>query len=430
MLGVEETTQFTLVVLDEFENVISAKPEWIVLAENGIGQVDSEGKFTAGTKVGTYEGALAAEVTQNGLTKRTTVDVTILPGPLHRLVLFPEHITLEMKQTQQLIAIPMYQFDNPIPGLSISYDSGNQAGSVNPSGMLTGGTKSGVYGSSGTARVTQGTITRSAQATVTLVGTEVQGIVASDQVWTVKNSPYLIVDTIQIPSGVTLTIEPDVEVRSTRSASGAMFLVHGELYAHGTSTRPILFEGTEASDFFSGKGSNAQSLVDLEYVAIRNGRSLWPATGHQQYGTFRLRNSQITHISGFSYIWYPDQDVHVEYNSFVDSAGFSIGHKGPSVYIRYNCFSNNRGFVVQNWASYDGKTEVRYNSFHRASGIILELPPGYDSAAMEASENYWGTNDAAAMIFDNKVDITSANSIEFQPILSKPHPDTPSCPSR
>ena len=330
MLGVEETTQFTLVVLDEFENVISAKPEWIVLAENGIGQVDSEGKFTAGTKVGTYEGALAAEVTQNGLTKRTTVDVTILPGPLHRLVLFPEHITLEMKQTQQLIAIPMYQFDNPIPGLSISYDSGNQAGSVNPSGMLTGGTKSGVYGSSGTARVTQGTITRSAQATVTLVGTEVQGIVASDQVWTVKNSPYLIVDTIQIPSGVTLTIEPDVEVRSTRSASGAMFLVHGELYAHGTSTRPILFEGTEASDFFSGKGSNAQSLVDLEYVAIRNGRSLWPATGHQQYGTFRLRNSQITNISGFSYIWYPGQDVHVEYNSFVDSAGFSIGHKGPS----------------------------------------------------------------------------------------------------
>lgn len=224
----------------------------------------------------------------------------------------------------------MDQFDNPIPGLSISYDSGNQAGSVNPSGMLTGGTKSGVYGSSGTARVTQGTITRSAQATVTLVGTEVQGIVASDQVWTVKNSPYLIVDTIQIPSGVTLTIEPDVEVRSTRSASGAMFLVHGELYAHGTSTRPILFEGTEASDFFSGKGSNAQSLVDLEYVAIRNGRSLWPATGHQQYGTFRLRNSQITNISGFSYIWYPGQDVHVEYNSFVDSAGFSIGHKGPS----------------------------------------------------------------------------------------------------
>ena len=286
VLGVEETTQFTLVVLDEFENVISAKPEWIVLAENGIGQVDSEGKFTAGTKVGTCEGALAAEVTQNGLTKRTTVDVTILPGPLHRLVLFPEHITLEMKQTQQLIAIPMDQFDNPIPGLSISYDSGNQAGSVNPSGMLTGGTKSGVYGSSVTARVTQGTITRSAQSTVTLVGTEVQGIVASDQVWTVKNSPYLIVDTIQIPSGVTLTIEPDVEVRSTRSASGAMFLVHGELYAHGTSTRPILFEGTEASDFFSGKGSNAQSLVDLEYVAIRNGRSLWPATGHQQYGTF------------------------------------------------------------------------------------------------------------------------------------------------
>ncbi len=65
------------------------------------------------------------------------------------------------------------------------------------------------------------------------------------------------------------------------------------------------------------------------------------------------------------------------------------------------------------------------------SGIVLELPSGYDSAAMTATENYWGTTDTEvidSMIYDKNDDIRCAGFIEYLPILSEPHPDTPTLP--
>jgi len=62
------------------------------------------------------------------------------------------------------------------------------------------------------------------------------------------------------------------------------------------------------------------------------------------------------------------------------------------------------------------------------SGIVLKLPPGYDTAAMTATENYWGTNDTAvidSMIYDKNDDIRCAGFIEYLPILTEPHPETP-----
>lgn len=62
------------------------------------------------------------------------------------------------------------------------------------------------------------------------------------------------------------------------------------------------------------------------------------------------------------------------------------------------------------------------------SGIVLKLPAGYDTAAMTATENYWGTNDTAvidSMIYDKNDDIRCAGFIEYLPILTEPHPETP-----
>jgi hypothetical protein len=42
--------------------------------------------------------------------------------------------------------------------------------------------------------------------------TEVGGIISTDTTWTLENSPYDITATVQIPEGVTLTIDPGVIV--------------------------------------------------------------------------------------------------------------------------------------------------------------------------------------------------------------------------
>lgn len=266
--------------------------------------------------------------------------------------------------------------------------------------------------------------------------TEVGGIIPSNTIWTKQNSPYVVTHTIQIPAGVTLTIEPGVTI--TMPGTGDMFLLHGTISARGTSQDKIIFDGGGNSNFFSAKGSSSDTFLDLAYCIIKNGISFWPPTGHEQYGYFSLRHSELTNLTGYSYIWYPGRDIHIEYNKFTNAGGFSVGHSGDvKVYIQYNLFDKkNPGlpsyadFWIQNWASYGSSaTIVKYNSFINTEGIALKLPSGYDSAAMSATENYWGTQDTDvidAMIYDRSDDITCAGYINYLPILTEPHPSTPS----
>jgi hypothetical protein len=153
----------------------------------------------------------------------------------------------------------------------------------------------------------------------------------------------------------------------------------------------------------------------------------------------------------YSYIWYPYQDssneydnprseINIEYNTFINSGGFSIGHDSRSqetvrVNIRYNVFKNGvsatGGGLINNWASYgDSETVVEVNSFiDMTDSIVVKLRSGYDDAAMTATNNYWGTTDTEtveSMIYDSNDDINAAGEIPYMPILEDPHPDTPS----
>lgn len=268
---------------------------------------------------------------------------------------------------------------------------------------------------------------------VVIPATMVGGIIHEDTTWTLADSPYEITETVQIPTGVTLTIEPGVTV--TRATSGAMFLLHGEISAHGTPDKRITFNGGGDSDFFSAKGSHAHTFLSVRHAIIRNGLSFWPPTGHEQYGHFHLRDSVLEDVLRYSYVWYPEQDVYVERNIFRNSAGFSVGHSEASVYIRWNRFESRPSlpeymdYCVQNWAAYGGQTIVQYNSFLNAGEVALQLPGGYSSAAMIATDNYWGTTNTEViedMIYDKNDDITSAGYIVYEPILVEPHPQTPS----
>jgi hypothetical protein len=68
------------------------------------------------------------------------------------------------------------------------------------------------------------------------------------------DSPYEIIETVQIPVGVTLTIESGVTV--TKPTAGDMFLLHGKIYAHGEPDNEVIFDGGGNSNFFSAESSN------------------------------------------------------------------------------------------------------------------------------------------------------------------------------
>lgn len=255
--------------------------------------------------------------------------------------------------------------------------------------------------------------------------TNIGGIITEDATWAKANSPYIITATVQIPSEVTLTIEPGVIV--TMPTDDDMFTLKGVIKAHGTPDEPIVFDGEGNSNFFSAKNSGKDAILDLEYCEIRNGLSFWPYTGQQQRGAFSLKHSKLTNLSTPAYIDYPQNDIRIEYNTFINAAGFSTVHMNSiKVYIQYNRFAGKHpklpaltDFWIQNRGSLnESQTIVKYNSFGTEDGMALKLT-GDETASITAAENYWGTLDVD--VIDSMID----GAIEYQPILTEPHPETP-----
>ena len=124
----------------------------------------SDGNFTAGTVAGSYSGALTVEVTQGAITRSTTVDITVEPGPLDSVTIEPSDITLAVTEETRFTSSAFDQFDNLVPGLTYSFAVDDPAGRVDGQGAFWAATNPGTYEVS--VEVVQGAITRSATAMI------------------------------------------------------------------------------------------------------------------------------------------------------------------------------------------------------------------------------------------------------------------------
>jgi hypothetical protein len=252
-------------------------------------------------------------------------------------------------------------------------------------------------------------------------GTDVGGILASNTEWTTAGSPYIVTSQVQIPAGVTLTIDPGVTVE------GGDFLLNGTISAVGTASDPIDIDA-EGENLIDPQDSTAASVATLQYVDLSDGLSIWPNTGYSQNGSLQLLDSVVTGMIAYSYISYSTDTV-IEGNVFYDDGGFSIGGASGTTsgaVVDYNRFegASDSGYWVESW---QGLTDVNYNSFDPV-GVAVELEPGYAGAAIDATNNDWGTSDSGtieSMIYDNHVNITCAGAIPYTPILSGPNAATP-----
>jgi len=256
--------------------------------------------------------------------------------------------------------------------------------------------------------------------------TGIGGILSSDMTLDLVNSPYLITSDIQIPYGLTFTIEPGVKIIGNNKS----IKVFGLFNAIGTENSRIKFENVE---IVPGSGlTNEWFKIHIDYAEVNSG-SIY-AAGNAAHGSILLRNSVITDIP-MIYLWYPVEDCVIEKNIFINTGGISVGlHYGIKVYIRNNAFYRYTGYsgkvyAVENWNSYDtSETIVEYNSFLSSDRVALMLPSGYPNTDMTAINNYWNTTDTAiieSMIYDRNDDLGVANYITYTPFLTSPDPNTP-----
>jgi hypothetical protein len=164
--------------------------------------------------------------------------------------------------------------------------------------------------------------------------TQVGGPIISDTTWTVANSPYIVVESVEVWEGVTLTIEPGVTIKFN---SEKKLQVSGELIAQGTAGNLITFTSNQsisapgdwgnieftntaitttvdfAGNYISGSilkycvveyaGFDSKSAIDahsllIDHCTVRNN----DARGIYDLGTktalSRITNNIITHHAG------------------------------------------------------------------------------------------------------------------------------------
>jgi hypothetical protein len=272
-------------------------------------------------------------------------------------------------------------------------------------------------------------------ATVTpFVGADSQvgGIISEDTTWTAENSPYEITETVQIPSGVTLTIEPGVMI--SKPSSGDMFVLMGTIRAHGTSQKPIVIDGGGNSKIIYTQPGYGYG--DFQYCIIQNGYDFWDRWGHLDLRYSELINLGTSGNWGHSIIKLdgPSGESNIEFNKFINTGGIYSYSDQYGTNIRYNLFQG----LLSPLAHMGGGTPssppkemiVKYNSFVNTKGLALYLESGFIgwSPRIDATQNYWDTLDTDIidqMIWDRNDDITIDNYISYLPILTEPHPDTP-----
>jgi hypothetical protein len=137
---VTKTAKFTAQGLDSVGSVVSGLTfTWKVV--NGGGTIDQNGVFTAGTKTGTFTSTV--EATSGSVQGYATVIVT--PGPTAKVEISPNPTKVKAGDKITLTSTVRDQYGNQISGKVAQWSLISGVGMIDQSGVLTAGTKAGLY---------------------------------------------------------------------------------------------------------------------------------------------------------------------------------------------------------------------------------------------------------------------------------------------
>jgi len=300
--------------------------------------------------------------------------------------------------------------------------------------------------------------------------TYVEGKIAQDVVWALIDSPFIVINNVTVLPGVTLTIEPGVEVRFGGNFS---LTILGKLVAEGTKDRMITFTSNkhvrEAGDWiginFSGVSESYMSYCVVEYavngIIVKNSSleiSNCEIANNLESGLKIIGNSSLTVINSkimLNNIGVTPVDLNVNssqqatlQNTTISSNSFSgIYINSPvqnfniincsimsndvgiyisgetNVNITYNSIAYNEIGVF--YASPSPNTPINYNDIYNNT-LAMQLANstiGTDTTLVNATYNYWGAPSGPyhpSLNPDGKGNPIESNGIDvdFIPFLS------------
>lgn len=260
------------------------------------------------------------------------------------------------------------------------------------------------------------------------------GILVSNTEWTIAGSPYLVNEPVQIPVGVTLTIDPGVTVLSTADSYPAVFRIGGGLIALGTASSPIRFYGPGVGQgyslFASDDPNSTTRVLRVSHADIQG----LGGVGGGGFSALSLTDSVITNngnqpfYAGLSGNISGPADI--QRNLFVNGGGISASSTSGVVNILHNTFKSDYSYCLGVYDSgYGGQVEVHQNNFIPAGCVgAAAVGVGASHPTINASNNYWSTTDDSViqtMIRDSHDDIAVHYSIPYSPWLTMADPEAP-----
>jgi pimeloyl-ACP methyl ester carboxylesterase len=245
---------------------------------------------------------------------------------------------------------------------------------------------------------------------IALASTAVSGTIPADTTWTLANSPYVVTSDMDIPVGVTLTVEAGVVVKFQYATN---MTVEGTLHAVGTLMSPIYF--TSFTDDVVGGDTNGDGVDTTPYagwwhhIEINAG-----GTGVFDYVTVRYAG------------WFPMPSTGIANNggtvalshSILASNGFDgYAHHGGTSTITYTEIMDHSYYGV--FVSNDGSGfHMHHGNIHDNGMFALYAP---DATVVDATHNYWGTLTGPLSFFNpdgmgNEV----SPEVQFIPFLVAP----------
>ncbi len=114
-------------------------------SSDGAGSVDSIGTLLSGEKPGTYLSSIKVIAKLDNESVDNTASVVIVPGPLYRVLVVPQTVSLNSGESCQFSAEAIDKYNNQITGAQFIWQVSQGVGVISQNGLFTAGTTLGSF---------------------------------------------------------------------------------------------------------------------------------------------------------------------------------------------------------------------------------------------------------------------------------------------
>jgi hypothetical protein len=313
-------------------------------------------------------------------------------------------------------------------------------------GLGCGGEKSGEHNA--TAKHKTHAPRAKASAGASAKGTEIGGQLQEDTVLSLKGSPYILKQNLDVPVDIKLTIEPGVVIKA---ATYTAIVIRGNLHAIGKPDKHIKFISLRKNDKWDGIqlkdesfDYNSEELIEghgciIKYCEIENA-----STGISCEKSAPVISNNIIKNGDVGIKCHNEANPLITNNLIKDNVDGIVCTEYSSPEIKYNtiigdegkgisCVTKSSPLIVYNTIFGGGSTwwtgilcqtasapKINHNNIYSNGGYNLkqlQTKPGEESLDINAQNNWWGTSDKTAIantIYD-KTDKSTLGEVTFIP---------------